>query len=376
MMVKSQHPPHAMKPLSLLLFSAALGAALPAQAASFNCRKAHSYTEKLVCGDAELSALDDTLEAARKAALATTRDKRAFRKRVDEKWLEREKGCHDRACVLAWYETRIAELRGEATGALTQAAAAINRNGGAKAGPAHAQDAAKAATDTAPAASSPPDEKPAAKAKAMPEHGSAAAPKTTPAAIAKPAPEATTATGAKPTPDAQPAGKAEPAPAVKPAQAADGKPASLDPQPSAQDILNAKAQLDKYTLDVAWEMFNEMKVAGTAFLPMANAPLPAGVCPTEVLDKRGHDDFIVYRFNCDMQTVRFQPKGAGQLDLTLFARPADKRRGDIDFNRNCVLKVDGVEMAMVLCKEVGKPGFFAGYRNSLREALGKALANR
>lgn len=362
-----------MKSFNLLLLAAALGAALPAQAASYNCKKARSYSEKLVCADAELSALDDSLEAARKAALATTRDKRAFRKRVDEKWLEREKGCQDRACVLSWYQTRIGELRGEATGALSEAAAAINQKG-------HAAPAAKAAIESradtakpvhAPMAETKHEPKPAASAHEAKAEGAKAAPAAGKAASmkadAKPAAaeiEPAVATDTK--------AAAVPVKAVVPA--ADAKPAEA--QQSQQDIQNAKTQLDKFTLDVAWELFNEMKVAGTAFVPMGHAPLPSGICPTEVLDKRAHDDFVIYRFNCDMQTVRFQPKGGEQLDLTLFARAADRRRGEIDFNRNCVLKIDGVEMAMVLCKEVGKPGFYTGYRNSLREAIGKALASR
>ena len=43
-----------------------------AQAASFDCNKAASTTEKLICSDAETSALDGKLQGAYKAALAAT----------------------------------------------------------------------------------------------------------------------------------------------------------------------------------------------------------------------------------------------------------------------------------------------------------------
>lgn len=63
-----------MKPQLLtalrFLFVLTLFAALPAHAASFDCAKAASRTEKLICADQTLSALDDDMAAAYKAALA------------------------------------------------------------------------------------------------------------------------------------------------------------------------------------------------------------------------------------------------------------------------------------------------------------------
>jgi acyl carrier protein phosphodiesterase len=79
-------------------------------APSFNCRKARSDAEHLVCGDAGLAAADVELASIHAKAKAAALDRRAFRKRSAAQWLYRERTCHDRACVARWYADQKAAL--------------------------------------------------------------------------------------------------------------------------------------------------------------------------------------------------------------------------------------------------------------------------
>lgn len=88
--------------------------ALPAHAASFDCAKASSKVEKLICGDAELSKLDDDLNAGYKAALRD--EKRADSIKLAQKqWIKERNGCEDETCVRRAYESRIASLNATQT---------------------------------------------------------------------------------------------------------------------------------------------------------------------------------------------------------------------------------------------------------------------
>lgn len=89
--------------LALLVASSGL-------AASFDCGKAASRNEKAICGDPQLSALDDALGQAFRQARNLALDKRAFRAASDAQWRWREQHCSDRACLLDWYRRRQAEL--------------------------------------------------------------------------------------------------------------------------------------------------------------------------------------------------------------------------------------------------------------------------
>ena len=85
--------------------------ALPptAQAASFDCSKAISTVEKLICGNDELSKLDEELNAAYKYALDD--EKQAGRTRqAQKKWMTARNGCSDAACIKLAYQNRIFEL--------------------------------------------------------------------------------------------------------------------------------------------------------------------------------------------------------------------------------------------------------------------------
>lgn len=70
---------------------------------SFDCSKAHSDAERLICGDAELAAADVELAAVYARAKAAVSDQTAFHGRTRAQWNYREQTCHDRECLVRWY---------------------------------------------------------------------------------------------------------------------------------------------------------------------------------------------------------------------------------------------------------------------------------
>jgi uncharacterized protein len=85
-----------------------LGAALMAnaQGASFNCGKAATKVEKLICGDAELSKLDEELNTAYKTALQDERQANSI-KQAQKLWVKERQKCADVVCVKRAYEVRM-----------------------------------------------------------------------------------------------------------------------------------------------------------------------------------------------------------------------------------------------------------------------------
>ncbi|MDP3702637.1 MAG: hypothetical protein Q8R72_17190 [Hylemonella sp.] len=81
----------------------------PAQAASFDCARASTKVEKLICSDAELSQLDDAMGPGFAAARERASDAAALR-RDQKQWLTERNRCTDRECVLALYVTRLWQL--------------------------------------------------------------------------------------------------------------------------------------------------------------------------------------------------------------------------------------------------------------------------
>lgn len=78
-----------------------------AQAASFDCAKAKTQIEKLVCQTPKLSALDDQLASQYSEALKQAKDPIALRKR-QRAWLKQlRKYCHTPMCLIGAYMTRI-----------------------------------------------------------------------------------------------------------------------------------------------------------------------------------------------------------------------------------------------------------------------------
>lgn len=86
--------------ISTLLF------ALSAQAASFDCAKAGTKVEHIICDTPEISTLDDELSAAYKAALKDKRQAYAIRQ-AQKKWMKERNKCADAECVMGRYKERI-----------------------------------------------------------------------------------------------------------------------------------------------------------------------------------------------------------------------------------------------------------------------------
>ena len=77
---------------------------------SFDCSKAASDAEKLICADGLLSRLDRELAVQYAAAKARASDPAKFRRQGIAEWKLRE-GCKsDRDCLVLWYAKRSVDL--------------------------------------------------------------------------------------------------------------------------------------------------------------------------------------------------------------------------------------------------------------------------
>jgi uncharacterized protein len=81
-----------------------------AQAASFDCDKASSSVEKAICGDKQLSGMDDQLARLYKAARAGAPNA-ATLEAEQKSWLFSRDQCSDAACLKKAYADRIASER-------------------------------------------------------------------------------------------------------------------------------------------------------------------------------------------------------------------------------------------------------------------------
>lgn len=77
---------------------------------SFDCQKARSDAERLICGDPDLASQDVALATLFAQAKAAVTDKDGFRERVRQQWNYREASCHDRECLARWYAAQRAYL--------------------------------------------------------------------------------------------------------------------------------------------------------------------------------------------------------------------------------------------------------------------------
>lgn len=82
-----------------------------AQAASFDCSKARSVQERMICGDARLSEMDDRLAAAYTSALQASYSPEQVRTE-QRQWVALRNRCSDPACLEEAYERRTAALTG------------------------------------------------------------------------------------------------------------------------------------------------------------------------------------------------------------------------------------------------------------------------
>jgi len=87
-------------------------AALPIEinAASFDCAKAKSRGEILICSDPELSSIDDDLAKIYSKAKSLASSPADFKAQGEREWKKRETTCFDKPCLLAWYSQRRDQL--------------------------------------------------------------------------------------------------------------------------------------------------------------------------------------------------------------------------------------------------------------------------
>lgn len=81
-----------------------------AQGASFDCGKAGTKVEHIICDDPELSKLDEVLNAAYKVALQD-QSKASKIKREQKQWMKERSYCSDTDCMEITYRSRIDELK-------------------------------------------------------------------------------------------------------------------------------------------------------------------------------------------------------------------------------------------------------------------------
>ena len=97
-----------MNKLILLIILSAW--AFQAQSAGFDCAKASSTVEKMICADAQLSDLDGLLKVAYKKALANTSTSNDI-KTEQKYWLQEVRdACKDSSCLTKAYNARLAQL--------------------------------------------------------------------------------------------------------------------------------------------------------------------------------------------------------------------------------------------------------------------------
>ncbi len=94
----------------LLAMMAFLSVAAPVRAASYDCAKAGTRTEHMICGDAGLSTLDERLGNRYMRARGKAADPNALRGE-QRAWLRNVRNaCTNAACLKAVYNARVAEL--------------------------------------------------------------------------------------------------------------------------------------------------------------------------------------------------------------------------------------------------------------------------
>lgn len=101
--------------LHLIFMVAALLFATPNWAASFDCKKASTEIEKLICSDYPLSRLDSKLAVFYGKALEKVSDPDALKAEQLE-WLNQRSLCADVRCLMKRYDRRVDELRVLAAG--------------------------------------------------------------------------------------------------------------------------------------------------------------------------------------------------------------------------------------------------------------------
>lgn len=94
--------------LCLMLVAGGLGA-WDALAASFDCAKAGTKVENIICNNWEISKLDVDLAVRYKASLEDQTKAESI-KQAQKRWLKERNACSDAECVKRAYETRLTQL--------------------------------------------------------------------------------------------------------------------------------------------------------------------------------------------------------------------------------------------------------------------------
>lgn len=87
-------------------------------APSFDCTKASTRVENLICDNPDLAELDSEMAAAYKTALRDSPWASANKRirREQNEWLTQRNNCTNKRCLLGLYEERISVLRAEVSG--------------------------------------------------------------------------------------------------------------------------------------------------------------------------------------------------------------------------------------------------------------------
>ena len=80
-----------------------------ARAATFDCNKASTFVDKVICSDSRLTSMDDQLGRLYKDALAASSDITAL-KTEQKAWLSSRNQCKDSDCIMKAYADRISAL--------------------------------------------------------------------------------------------------------------------------------------------------------------------------------------------------------------------------------------------------------------------------
>lgn len=170
----------------IFILALLLGAASFTQAASFECAKAVASTDKRICADSELSALDTQMAQAYKQAIARAGNAELV-KAAQREWLRKERNaCADTQCMKAAYAERVVALNADQSIQIPPAADLLDTPATVSASA--SGQAPERGSDSAPVISS---ESNAAHSEAPAADGSittVAAPVQVPAAAAAPAP--------------------------------------------------------------------------------------------------------------------------------------------------------------------------------------------
>ncbi len=96
-----------LKILSVTLLASLCG---QAHSASFDCSKASSHIEKMICNNAELSKLDSELLPIYKQARQVTNNSANFKANGRKSLQWRSNNCTTSSCIRNWYKNRKVEL--------------------------------------------------------------------------------------------------------------------------------------------------------------------------------------------------------------------------------------------------------------------------